>query len=96
MRSGLPTLSPKAEGLRPETSICIKTPYHYIDSGISAEISNKDLWVKKDGKKRNYKEIRTAALHNRKGRSITERPKGAGGRTEQGHWETNPKRITED
>jgi IS30 family transposase len=77
----------KAEGLRFETSICTKTLYNYIDKGIFAEISNKDLWVKKDVKRRNYKKIRTVALHNRRGKSITERPKEADERTEQGHWE---------
>jgi len=77
----------KAEGLQFETSICTKTLYNYIDKGIFAEISNKDLWVKKDGKKRGYKHVRTVALNNRNGKSITERPKEADERTEPGHWE---------
>jgi len=77
----------KAEGLEFETSICTKTLYNYIDNGIFAEISNKDLWVKKDGKKRDYKKIRTVALNNKDGKSISERPKAADERTEQGHWE---------
>jgi IS30 family transposase len=77
----------KAEGLKFETKICTKTVYNYIDKGIFAEISNKDLWVKKDGKKRNYKKIRTVALNNKNGKSITERPPKADDRTEQGHWE---------
>jgi IS30 family transposase len=77
----------KAEGLQFETNISTKTLYNYIDKGIFANISNKDLWIKKDGKKRNYKKIRTVALNNRTGRSITERPKEANERTEPGHWE---------
>jgi IS30 family transposase len=77
----------KAEGLCFETSICTKTLYHYIDREIFAGVSNKDLWVKKDGEKRDYKKIRTVALNNKKGKSITERPKEADARTEQGHWE---------
>lgn len=77
----------RAEGLQFETSICTKTVYNYIDKGIFADISNKDLWVKKDGKKRDYKKIRTVALNNRNGKSITERPKEADERTEAGHWE---------
>jgi IS30 family transposase len=77
----------KAEGLRFKTSICTKTLYNYIDSGIFANISNKDLWVKKDGKKRDYKKIRTVALNNKNGKSISERPEEADDRSEQGHWE---------
>jgi IS30 family transposase len=77
----------KAESLVFETSICTKTVYNYIDSGLFLGISNKDLWVKKDGKKRDYKKIRTVALNNKDGKSITERPKEADERTEVGHWE---------
>jgi IS30 family transposase len=77
----------KAEGLQFETSICTKTVYNYIDKGIFAGISNKDLWVKKDGAKRRYRQIRTVALNNKNGKSISERPKEADERTEQGHWE---------
>ena len=75
----------KAEGKAP--CICTKTLYNYIDRGIFAGISNKDLWVKKDGKHRGYQKIRTVALNNRNGKSISERPKEADDRTEQGHWE---------
>jgi len=75
------------EGLRFETSICTKTVYNYIDKGIFAGISNKDLWVKKEGKKRDYRKMRTVALNNKTGKSISERPKEADERTEQGHWE---------
>jgi IS30 family transposase len=77
----------KAEGLEFETSICFKTLYNYIDRELFAEISNKDLWVKKDGKRRGYRKVGTVALNNKKGKSITERPKGADERTEHGHWE---------
>jgi IS30 family transposase len=77
----------KAEGLYFETSICTKTLYNYIGSGIFGGVSNKDLWVKKDGVKRAYKKTRTVALNNKKGKSIEERPKEADERAEQGHWE---------
>ncbi len=77
----------KAEGLEFETSICTKTLYNYIDSGIFAGISNKDLLLKKDGKKRGYRKTRTVALNNKSGKSISERPEAANDRTEQGHWE---------
>ena len=77
----------KAEGLEFSTSICTKTVYNYIDKGIFAEISNNDLWVKKECRKRNYNKVRTVALNNRNGKSITERPKEAEERAEAGHWE---------
>jgi IS30 family transposase len=77
----------KADGIEFETSICTKTVYNYIDKGIFLGISNRDLWVKKDGKKRDYKKIRTVALNNKKGKSITERPESANHREEKGHWE---------
>jgi IS30 family transposase len=77
----------RSEGMRFETSICTKTVYNYIDWRIFAGISNKDLWVKKDGKKRDYKKIRTVALNNKKGKSISERPGSVDERTEKGHWE---------
>jgi IS30 family transposase len=69
------------------TTVCTKTVYNYIDAGIFRDVSNKDLWVKKCKKKRDYKKIRTVALNNRNGKSITERPKEADDRTEKGHWE---------
>ncbi len=77
----------ETEGLKFETSICIKTLYNYIDQGIFLEISNKDLWVKKDGKKRGYRKIHTVALNNKNGKSIEERPEAVNERTEQWHWE---------
>ena len=77
----------KEEGLKFETTICTKTVYNYIDKGIFLGISNKDLWVKKNGKKKNYKKIRTVALNNRNGKSITERPVNVDKREEIGHWE---------
>jgi len=77
----------KAERLQFETSICTKTVYNYIDKGIFAEISNQDLWMKQEGKKRDYRKIRTVALNNKNGKSITERPKEADERAEKGHWE---------
>ena len=45
----------KAEGIKFKTTICTKTVYNYIDKGIFREVTNKDLWVKRDGvKKREY------------------------------------------
>jgi IS30 family transposase len=77
----------EAESLPFETKICTKTLYNYIGGGIFAGISNKDLWVKKDSKKRDYRKIRTVALNDKSGKSIAERLKEADERTECGHWE---------
>lgn len=48
-------------------------------------ITNDDLPVKKDRKKRRYKHIRKAYTH--KGTSISERPKDVDTRADFGHWE---------
>ena len=77
----------KAEGLGFETSLCTKTVYNYIDREIFRGITNQDLWVKRSGKKRSYRKVRKVALNNKNGKSISERPKEADERTEQGHWE---------
>lgn len=66
--------------------ICVKTLYNYIDNGYFLNISNKDLWVKKDKKKRKREKVRVAH-NNRKGRSIAERPPDIDKRVEVGHWE---------
>lgn len=68
-----------------KTIISYKTIYNYIDSGIFPNLTNKHLPVKKD-KKRKYDHIRTAT-NNRKGTSISERPKEIDERQEYGHWE---------
>ena len=69
-----------------EVTISYKTIYNYIDEGFFPNLTNKHLPVKKDGKKRNYDEIRTAT-NNHKGTSISERPKEIEQRNEYGHWE---------
>ena len=48
----------KTEGLQFATTICTKTVYNYIDKGIFAGLSSKDLWMKKCGKKRGYRKGR--------------------------------------
>jgi IS30 family transposase len=77
----------RAKNMLFKVSICTKTLYNYIDSGLFLNISNKDLPVKKAGKKRKYKSVRPVALNNIKGRSIEERPSEIESRTEAGHWE---------
>jgi len=76
----------KNRGLEFETNICVRTLYTYIDDEIFLGISNKDLPVKKEGKKRGYRKVR-CSLKNTKGKSISERPESVDKREETGHWE---------
>ena len=76
----------KLEGNRFKTTICTKTLYNYIDADLFIHLTNKDLPVKKDGKKRTYKKTKVA-LKNLKGTSIEERPEEIENRDEYGHWE---------
>jgi len=73
----------KKEGY--EVNICFKTLYNYIDEGVFPHLTNKDLPVKKKGKKHKYNHVRKA-LHC-KGKSIEERPLEAEERKVFGHWE---------
>jgi IS30 family transposase len=76
----------RTKGLKFESSICTKTLYNYIDKGIFANISNKDLPVKRNKKSRRHKRIKVS-LKNLKGTSIEERPDSVDTRQEYGHWE---------
>ena len=69
-----------------KTEISYKTIYNYIDEGLFPNLTNKDLPVKKQVKKRGYHHIRTA-ITNRKGTSISECPREVENRIEYGHWE---------
>jgi IS30 family transposase len=77
----------REQGLAFTVTLCTKTVYNMIDRGDFLNLTNKNLPVKKDGKKRPYKRIRKKALHNLKGRSIEERPERVQNREEYGHWE---------
>jgi IS30 family transposase len=77
----------KAKGLRFAVTLCTKTVYNMIDRGDFLSVTNKDLPVKKCGKKRKSRKIRKVALHSLKGRGIEDRPEAAEARTERGHWE---------
>ncbi|MDO9464966.1 MAG: IS30 family transposase [bacterium] len=69
------------------TSICTKTLYNYIDRGdVFLNLTNDDLPVKREGKKRDYKKV-TIAHKNLKGTSIEERPADIEDREVYGHWE---------
>ncbi len=69
-----------------DTSICTRTLYNYIDAGIFANITNKDLPREGKAPKRGYRRIRKAH-RNIGGKCISERPKEADERLEYGHWE---------
>lgn len=77
----------KVEGLKYLGMITTKTLYNYIDAGVFAGISNKDLWQKRNKKKRGYKTISRVNTKNRDCRSIEDRPKKINNRVEYGHWE---------
>jgi len=76
----------KEKGLKFEVSICTKTLYNYIDNEVFANITNKDLPVKRSRKKGQYRKVRVS-LTNLRGTSIEERPAHIENRTEYGHWE---------
>lgn len=62
------------------------TLYSYIDKGIFLKLTNKDLPVKKN-KKRKYKKVRKQQKRAAAGDSIEKRPEEIGQREEFGHWE---------
>ena len=77
----------KRKGLKFKGMICTKTLYNYIDAGIFSDITNENLWQKRNRKKRGYHPIRRVCLRNKTARRITERPLEANERLEYGHWE---------
>lgn len=78
----------KAQGREGEfdTTICVTTLYSYIDKGIFLKLSNKDLPVKKN-EKRKYKKVRKQQARANAGTSIEKRPDDIDTRQEFGHWE---------
>uniref|UniRef100_UPI004056AF9C IS30 family transposase n=1 Tax=Acetatifactor sp. TaxID=1872090 RepID=UPI004056AF9C len=69
-----------------KTDICLTTLYHYIDSGIFLNVTNKHLPIKKNDRKTSYNAVRTS-YKNLRGKSIEERPKAVNERDTFGHWE---------
>lgn len=67
-----------------KTEICFKTLYNYIHSGLFMNVRESDLKHYHKKKQKHGKEI---ALHNLRGKSITERPVEIKDREEFGHWE---------
>lgn len=68
-----------------QTSVCVSTLYSYIEKGVFLHLTNKDLWVKGQKKKRGYQPVRRIAHPLLP--SITTRPEEIGQRSECGHWE---------
>jgi len=78
----------KAQGKEGDFSVtvCVTTLYSYIDKGIFLKLSNKDLPVKKN-KKRKYKKVQRQQSRAAAGESIEKRPKEIDTREEFGNWE---------
>lgn len=77
----------KEKGIKFKTEISTKTLYNYIDRGdVFLNLTNKDLPVKSEAKKRDYKRVKIPHK-NLKGISIEERPPEVNTREEYGHWE---------
>ena len=69
-----------------ETTICVTTLYSYIDKGIFLRLTNKNLPVKKN-KKRKYNKVDKQQTRAAAGTSIEKRPDELEERKEFGHWE---------
>lgn len=76
----------KTQGLEFETTITKATLYSYIDKGVFLTLSNKDLPVKPQRRKKN-KKIRRVQKKANAGTSIEKRPPEIDSREEFGHWE---------
>jgi IS30 family transposase len=76
----------KQNGKNYKTMVSYKTVYNYLDKDLFLHITNKDLLVKRNGKKKRKRQVRIA-YNNTKGTSISERPKEIESRKEYGHWE---------
>ena len=68
-----------------QTKICTTTAYSYIDKGIFLRVTNNDLPVKKN-KKRRYNRVKMQK-RSEHGESIENRPDETNDRIEFGHWE---------
>lgn len=77
----------KVSGRKFTGMICTKTLYNYIDKGIFSGISNKDLWHKRNKKRRKYRPVGRVSRTNRMCRSIEKRPLAVEKRLDYGHWE---------
>lgn len=78
----------KAQGKEGDfkTKICVATLYSYIDKGIFLKLTNKNLPVKKN-EKRKYNKVKKQQARANAGDSIEKRPEEIEKREEFGHWE---------
>lgn len=78
----------KAQGKEGDfkTTICVATLYSYIDKGIFLKLTNKNLPVKKN-EKRKYNKVKKQQARANAGDSIEKRPEEIEKREEFGHWE---------
>ncbi len=84
-------LSPKAvllhiknANLKFSTSVCFRTIYNYIDNDVFYRLTNKDLVIKRNRRKRKNKVKKRSKVM---GNTIENRPKHIDLRQEFGHWE---------
>jgi len=71
--------------LKFKTSVSATTLYRYIDEGLFLHLTNKNLPVKRNKKKKNYNRVTQARPS--KGDSIEKRPEEIDDRETFGHWE---------
>lgn len=76
----------KKLGLKFKTSICTKTFYNYIDKDVFYNLSNNDLVVKAN-KKRKYIKVTDRVNKRLHGLSIEQRPQNILARSDIGNWE---------
>ena len=76
----------KREGMQFDTTISKSTLYRYIDMGLFRTITNNDLPIKPNKKRKNKKVRKTQSRANA-GESIEKRPDEIDDREEFGHWE---------
>lgn len=70
------------------TDICESTLYSYIDSGLFLHISNKDLYVKRNKRrKKKHDTVNRPCYHKPPEKSIEHRPASVDTRDTYGHWE---------
>ncbi len=68
-------------------SMCETTLYKYIHEGLVPGVSDKDLYIKANKKKRKKKEESVKKTRLKRGKSIEQRPKEVSDRKDYGHWE---------
>lgn len=78
----------REDGIQFGTTVCVKTIYNYVYTGVFRTATASDLLYKgKEGGGKKDSRTRRIALNNRQGKSIEERPEEVNQRKEVGHWE---------